>query len=121
MYCRDCGTPNDDNVCKCINCGKVMAPIVDVCQTGDLQKVPSRLAPAILTTLFCCVPFGIVAIVYAAQVNAKLAAGNSQGALEDSKKATMWCWIALGLGIIPMIYWVVMIFYGFFGYAAGQC
>lgn len=40
--------------------------------------MPTYLAPAILTTIFCCLPFGIVSIVYAAQVNGKLAAGTSR-------------------------------------------
>src|SRR5207237_6484686 len=31
--------------------------------------VPSYLVQSILATLFCCMPFGIVAIVYAAQVS----------------------------------------------------
>jgi len=97
-----------------------MVPIVDTCQKGDWQKVPSRLIPAILATLFCCMPFGIVAIVYAAQANGKLTGGNYQGAMEDRKKATMWCWIAFGLGLIPAIYWAALFFYGFFGTTVGQ-
>lgn len=120
MYCRDCGAANEDNLSKCVNCGKVMAPIVDACQAGDLQKVPSRLVPAILITLFCCVPFGIVAIVYAAQANGKLAAGNYQGALEDSKKATIWCWVGFGIGFIPMIFWGAFAFIGPFGALTGR-
>ena len=37
--------------------------------------VPNHLVWAILSTLFCCLPLGIVSIVFAAQVNGKLAAG----------------------------------------------
>jgi len=44
-------------------------------------------------------PFGIPAIVYAAQVNGKLQAGDYAGALDSSSKAKMWCWIAFGLGL----------------------
>jgi len=39
---------------------------------------------AILCTLFCCLPFGIVAIVFAAQVDGKLAAGDYNGAVYSS-------------------------------------
>ena len=39
-------------------------------------QVPNNLVWAILSTLFCCLPAGIVSIVYAAQVNGKLAAGD---------------------------------------------
>jgi hypothetical protein len=62
--------------------------------------VPNCLVPAILVTLCCCLPFGIPAIVYAGQVNGKLAAGDVAGAQEASRKAQMWCWISFGLGIL---------------------
>lgn len=63
-------------------------------------RVSNYLAPAILVTLCCCIPFGIPAIVYAGQVNGKLAAGDVAGAQEASRKAQMWCWIAFGLGLV---------------------
>ncbi len=62
-------------------------------------SVPNYLAPAILVTLCCCIPLGIPAIVYAAQVNGKLAAGDLAAAQEMSRKAKMWCWIAFWLGL----------------------
>lgn len=65
--------------------------------------VPNYLAWAIVTTICCCLPLGIPAIVYAAQVNTKLAAGDIAGAQDSSRKAKMWCWIAFGLGIIGSI------------------
>jgi hypothetical protein len=62
-------------------------------------SVPNYLVQAILCTLCCCLPFGIVAIVFAAQVNGKLQAGDYAGAVEASRKAKMWCWIAFGVGL----------------------
>ncbi|MDB6016515.1 MAG: Interferon-induced transrane protein [Pedosphaera sp.] len=67
---------------------------------GTMPSVPNYLVQAILCTLCCCLPLGIVAIVYAAQVNGKLQAGDYQGALAASKNAKLWCWIAFGLGIV---------------------
>lgn len=64
------------------------------------QNVPNYLVPSILTTICCCVPFGIVAIVYASQVNSKLAAGDYSGALEASGKAKLWCWLSFGAGLV---------------------
>ncbi len=52
--------------------------------------VPNHLVWAILTTLFCCLPLGIVSIVYAAQVDGKRAAGDLAGAREASRKAGNW-------------------------------
>lgn len=66
-------------------------------------KVPNYLVQSILVTLCCCLPFGIAAIVFAAQVNSKLAAGDFPGAQESSRKAKMWCWIAFGVGIVVNI------------------
>ncbi|MFZ1935462.1 MAG: CD225/dispanin family protein [Thermoguttaceae bacterium] len=71
--------------------------------------VPNYLVQAILTTIFCCLPFGIVAIIFAAQVNGKLAAGDCAGAVQTSKQAKMWCWLAFGIGLAIQV--VVMIFY----------
>jgi hypothetical protein len=45
-------------------------------------------------------PAGIVAIVYAAQVNGKLAVGDMAGALDYAKKAKMWSMIGAGAGLI---------------------
>jgi hypothetical protein len=56
--------------------------------------------PAILVTLCCCLPGGIVAIVYAAQVNSKLQAGDIAGAQAASNNAKLWCMIAAGSGIV---------------------
>ena len=71
--------------------------------------VPNYLIPAILTTLFCCLPFGIASIVYAAQVNGKLEAGDRVGALESSRKAKMWAWISLGTGLVLIAGYVVLV------------
>ena len=98
MYCSKCGTQNDDNAVQCVQCG---AAIQQIQPAGDPsgQQVSSHLAPAILVTIFCCLPLGIVAIVYAAKVNGKLKADDYSGALDASKKAKTWCWVAFGIGL----------------------
>jgi hypothetical protein len=73
-------------------------------------SVPTYLAQAILCTLFCCLPAGIVAIVYAAQVNGKLAAGDYPGAALASKNAKTWTWVSFGIGLaVIAIYFVVVV------------
>jgi hypothetical protein len=69
------------------------------------QDVPTYLVPAILCTLFCCLPFGVPAIVYAAQVSSKQATGDIAGAQIASKNARTWCWVAFGVGVI----WVIVV------------
>jgi predicted nucleic acid-binding Zn ribbon protein len=106
MYCRKCGAANPDDAVRCAGCGEVLqkAPQPD----PQSPQVPNYLVYAILATIFCCVPFGIVAIVYAAQVNALLQAGNYAAAREASNKARTWCWVAFGVGLLIAIGYVVM-------------
>lgn len=60
---------------------------------------------AILVTIFCCLIPGIVAIVYSAQVNGKLAAGDIAGAQQASNNAKTWSWLAFGLGLGAAFVW----------------
>jgi len=111
MYCRKCGAENDDNAYRCVNCGEVL-------QSGgqevvQLEKVPNYLAQAILVTVLCCLPLGIPAIVFAAQVNGKLQAGDIQGAWETSEKAKMWCWWSFGVGLAVLAIYLIMMILGF--------
>ena len=68
-------------------------------QQQPMQKIPNYLVQSILVTLFCCLPFGIIGIVYASKVNSKLQIGDINGALADSKKAYMWSCIAFACGM----------------------
>ena len=55
---------------------------------------------AILTTLFCCLPLGIVSIVFAAQVDGKLASGDYAGAVASSENAKRWAIIGAIAGVV---------------------
>jgi hypothetical protein len=66
-------------------------------------QVENYLVWAILSTICCCIPLGIPAIIFASQVNSKLAMGDVTGAREASRKAKMWCWIAFGAGLLAGI------------------
>ena len=91
-YCTNCGTPRHGGATACPNCGQ-KAP-----SFAPLPPINNYLVPAILVTLCCCLPGGVVAIVYAAQVNSKLAAGDVTGAQAASQNAKMWSWISLIAG-----------------------
>ena len=62
--------------------------------------VPNHLVGAVLSTICCCMPFGVAAIIFAAQVNGKLAAGDIEGARDSSKKAATFMWISFSVGIL---------------------
>lgn len=117
MFCPQCGASNADGAAICVRCGRNLqaatAPVftqpVPMAQTPGVQApgvyVPNYLVFAILATVLCCLPAGIPAIIYAAQVNGKLQAGDVAGAQAASRNAKMWCWISLGAGLaVGLIY-----------------
>ena len=107
MFCSKCGMENDDNAFKCVGCGNILQRIQEVTPgTPEGRQVPNYLVQAILVTIFCCLPFGIPAIVFAAQVNGKLAAGDYTGAEEMSRIAKLWCWISFGVGLGIFVVWL---------------
>jgi hypothetical protein len=70
------------------------------------------LVPAILATIFCCLPFGIVGIVFAAQVNSKWAVGDVAGANESAAKAKLWTWVSVGVSLAGLALWLLLVVIG---------
>ena len=62
--------------------------------------VKNWLVESIIALVCCGGVFAIPAIVYAAQVNSKLAAGDYQGAVESSNNAKKWLIIAVCIGLV---------------------
>ena len=79
--------------------------------SGTSEKVPNYLVPAIISAV-CCFPLGIIGVIFAAQVNGKVAAGDIAGAVDASKKAKLFSYIFLGLAILGwggyLILWLVI-------------
>jgi hypothetical protein len=94
MYCTHCGTAYADVATTCPRCGQPIR------QFPAPPKIENHLVGAILTTLCCCMPFGIVALVFAAQVNSKLAAGDVAGAQAASNSARTWVIVAVIVGLL---------------------
>lgn len=61
---------------------------------------PTNLVWAIISTLLCCLPAGIVAIVYAMKVTNKYREGDIEGAKRASETGAWWCIASIVLGII---------------------
>jgi hypothetical protein len=69
------------------------------------------MVPAIIS-IFCCWPLAIPAIIFAVQVNNKVQAGDIAGAQDASKKAKMFSFIAIGLGLLAVVCYVIMMILG---------
>lgn len=79
--------------------------------------IPTYLPHAIIVTLCCCLPLGIPAIVYAAQVGSKLAAGDIVGARAASDNARKWFWIAFAVGLVLVLIQLILLGGGFLGHS----
>lgn len=115
MFCTQCGASNAEGAGVCARCGRPLQPTpltgqgLATASQASAVYVPNYLVFAILATVLCCLPAGIPAIIYAAQVNGKLQAGDIAGAQAASNNAKMWCWIAFGLGLaFCLIYGLLM-------------
>src|SRR5690554_757471 len=82
------------------------------------SNIPVRpktwLVESILVTILCCLPFGIVGIVYAAKVNSLYDQGLYSEADRSSKNAKRWTTIGLIAGIIYLIFVIIMFSMGWF-------
>jgi hypothetical protein len=104
MYCTQCGARNDDEAIRCGTCGHVLPRIA-----AGAGTIRNYLAESILVTLCCCVPIGIPAIVFAAQVNSKAAAGDVAGAVEASRQARNWCIGAFAAGLLGLAIYAAVV------------
>jgi len=60
----------------------------------------THLVAGILTMLFCCLPVGVVSIVYAAKVDAHWRHGDRGQALHNSRRAAQWALAAVGAWLL---------------------
>ena len=111
MHCPTCGARNDDNARFCVNCGQKLEEQEAMYGGGPAyapygvpggypQHIPNYLVQAILVTIFCCLPLGIVAIIFAAQVNGKVAAGDIAGAQSSSRTARILVIVCVVPGVV---------------------
>jgi len=84
-------------------------------QAADEQPAPppmpdNYLALAIISTIFCCLPFGVVSIVYATQVESLYLQGRYEEAVDKSNKAFKWAIAsAATIAAIMMLYVLILL------------
>mgnify|MGYP001550158568 CR=1 FL=1 len=108
MFCRNCGAENKDGSATCTSCGEPLVNPYAASEAPSSSGMPgvkpeNYLTQAILVTLCCCLPLGIVSIDYASQVDSKWNGGDYQGAMTASQNAKTWSTIAFVLGLLANI------------------
>ncbi|WP_111307573.1 CD225/dispanin family protein [Confluentibacter sediminis] len=75
----------------------------------------SYLALAIITTIVCCLPTGIVSIIYSTKVNGLYEDGKYDEAERASKNAKTWGLVSIGAAFLGVIVYVLIFGVAIFG------
>ena len=75
----------------------------------NMQKPDNNLVWAILATVLCCLPFGIVAIIKSTQVDSFWAAGRYDEAVQAAADARKWCWVSVIVSVVVIVLYFLLI------------
>src|SRR3954468_8401071 len=70
------------------------------------------IVASVVSLAFCCLPHGVVSLIFATQVNKKAEAGDMAGAMHAAKQAKMFAWISI---IVSVIGFVIAFIFGVVG------
>jgi len=71
--------------------------------------IKTWLVESILVTLFCCMPLGVVGIVFAALAMSARDSGNMAVATQRAGTAKLFTLIGFGIGLVGIIGYVLMV------------
>lgn len=115
MFCKRCGVQLEDDASVCPSCNTVLRVTVENPATAQSSvpqgKFDSGLALAIISTLCCCMPLGIVSIIYAAQASSAFSTGNYEKAQNDAGIAKKWAIASIITGAVLNILFFVLQFF----------
>lgn len=75
-------------------------------------KPNNYLVLAIICTVCCCLPAGVVSIIYAAKVNEAYARGDYELAEKSSKNAKTWGIVGISIGALGVIIYFILVAMG---------
>lgn len=112
--CPKCHLVSPDSTAIC-NCGfnledesmKVLSPNASEVENRNVSDISDHFIEGILCLLFCCLPFGMVAVYYSGKAKVRKELGDYEGALQDSKTARVWCRVAFWIGASIIIIWTI--------------
>lgn len=116
-HCPRCGTEYAQGMRYCPACGHDLAspwgpqqPQYEPRpQQGYYRPVKNYLVESILVTIFCCLPVGIAAIIYAAQVDGAVQRGDIAGAQRSANLAKNLTIASLVLGLVGSGIWLFLV------------
>ncbi len=77
-----------------------------------MAEPKTNLVLAVLSTFFCCVPFGIVSMIYALKVDSYWNAGRYQKAYEASNAAKNWALASIMVYVIGIVAYLFLLLLG---------
>lgn len=72
------------------------------------------LLESILVTIFCCMPAGVVGLIYAVQVRDMITLNRLELAYKYSSQARVWTIVSFSIGIVLLIVWLLLLLLGVF-------
>lgn len=70
-------------------------------------KPSNWLWQSIVATVLCCLPFGVVGIVYAARVDSLYYNRRYDEAEASARKAKTWTLVSVVAGLVYLVFWIV--------------
>ena len=98
--CTHCGHLNETDAHTCKECHAHLRKTV---HHHKKPMPPTYLWQSIVVTIVCCLPLGILAIVFAAQVASRWQNGDYEGAMRTSKTARNVAFVSFIVGLIVHI------------------
>lgn len=77
-------------------------------QEPEINWVP-YLVLSIISTVCCCIPAGIAAIVFSSKINSEMSAGNIEEARKAAKTAKIWIIVSVVAGALAIILYAIFL------------
>jgi len=84
-------------------------PSVNASAPAPNNNLVFAIIATVVSVVFCCLPHGLISLIFALQVNNKAAAGDLQGALNAAKQAKLWAIVSI---IVSAVWLVVALVFG---------
>jgi interferon-induced transmembrane protein len=78
-------------------------PPVNAAAAAPGNNLPLAIIATVLSVVFCCLPHGLISLIFALQVNSKAAAGDLQGAVNAAKQAKTWAIVSIIVAVVGLV------------------